>query len=200
VASLGYVAEVQLTGAARPRLGNAVFGTFVRDFDTSDGRSVVVAAITPRQWRALVQATGAQDELRVIEQEHAADLALEGERFTLRDQITRVLRPWFESRRYAEVAAALDENGVLWGRFQSFAELVREDPRCSARNPLFAELNEPGAGSYLHATTPLDFSRSRRLAPRSAPTLGEHTDEVLGSWLGLGARTLSRLAREGVVA
>src|SRR5690242_795017 len=42
VGNLGYIAEVQVNKEDRPRLGNDVYGTFGRDFETADGRRVMV--------------------------------------------------------------------------------------------------------------------------------------------------------------
>src|SRR5690606_32942645 len=42
---LGLIAEVLETGESRPRYGNALYGAFGRDFMTSDGRRVMIAAI-----------------------------------------------------------------------------------------------------------------------------------------------------------
>ena len=52
-AALGYTAEVEVNGAERPRLGNAIFGTFGRDFATSDGKRLMVAVVTGRQMEDL---------------------------------------------------------------------------------------------------------------------------------------------------
>jgi 2-methylfumaryl-CoA isomerase len=46
----------------------------------------------------------------------------------------------------------------------------------------------------------LDFSAGPRVAPRRAPLLGEHTDQVLTDVLGLGSREIARLREQGVIA
>ena len=56
VANLGGIAEVLYTGANRPRLGNAVYGLFGRDFVTADGVRTMIVVVTPRQWANLVAA------------------------------------------------------------------------------------------------------------------------------------------------
>ena len=58
VANLGGIAEVLHTGANRPRLGNAVYGLFGRDFVTADGVRTMIVVVTPRQWDNLVAALG----------------------------------------------------------------------------------------------------------------------------------------------
>src|SRR5437899_11398668 len=52
---LGFGGEAVLEAEPRGRFGNHVFGTFGRDFVTRDGRRVMILALTPRQWRGLVE-------------------------------------------------------------------------------------------------------------------------------------------------
>ena len=93
-----------------------------------------------------------------------------------------------------------DGGGVLWGPFQDFVGLVRDDPRCSPQNSLFAEVDQPGIGRYPMPGLPLDFSASPREPTRPAPRLGEHTDQVLSEVLGLSAGEIARLRDAGVAA
>src|ERR1700722_14407329 len=58
VANLGGIAEALSTGENRPRLGNAVYGLFGRDFVTRDGVRTMIVVVTPRQWSNLVSALG----------------------------------------------------------------------------------------------------------------------------------------------
>ena len=97
------------------------------------------------------------------------DLSKEGDRFRAREVIGAVLKPWTISRSYDEIAAIFDAHDVCWGRYQTFRELVEEDPRCSTDNPMFEEVEQPGIGTYLVPGSPLDFGDVERLPPRRAP-------------------------------
>ncbi len=77
---------------------------------------------------------------------------------------------------------------------------MKEDPRCSTANPIFAEVEHPGVGRYLMPGSPLEFSAVPRVPVRRAPLLGENTDEVLSEVLGLGSREIAALHDKGVVA
>ena len=114
--------------------------------------------------------------------------------------IGATLKPWVLGRTMAELREVFDAHGVSWGPYQTFTQLVEEDPRCSPENPMFAEVEQPGIGTYLMPGSPLDFSGAERLAPMAAPVLGEHTDEVLADVLGLGDSEIGRLYERGVVA
>jgi 2-methylfumaryl-CoA isomerase len=200
VSSLGYIADVQLNGVVRPALGNDLYGAFGRDFATSDGRRVMLAAISNRQWRAIGSATGLAERLAMVGPLMRVDTETEGGRFEARAAIAAVLEPWFAARTLAQAAAALDGSGVLWGPYQDFGQLVRDDPRCSPANPIFAKIEQPGAGSVLANASPLGFSDNGRLPPAPAPRLGEHSEAVLTEVLGLSSAQYGRLHDAGIVA
>jgi 2-methylfumaryl-CoA isomerase len=200
VGNLGYIADVQINGTARPAIGNDLYGSFGRDFATVDGHRIMIIALTARQWRAIGTATGLADRLQMIGPMMDVDLDTEAGRYEARDAIAAVLARWCASRSLDEIRRAFAGTGVLWGEFQDFRQLVRADPRCSEANPLFAAVEQPGVGRYLMPGLPLDFSAKQRLPSRPAPRLGEDTDLVLAEVLGLSSAEIGRLHDEGIVA
>ena len=199
VGHLGYVGDVHINGSARPAIGNDLYGSFGRDFATADGSRVMIIALTPRQWRAIGRATGLADKLAMIGAMMEVDLDTETGRYEARDAIAALLARWCAKRTLAEIRAAFNGSGVLWGPFQDFVELVRDDPRCSPHNPLFAEIDQPGIGRYPMPGLPLDFSASPRQPTRPAPRLGEHTEQVLSEVLRLPAAEIARLRDAGII-
>jgi 2-methylfumaryl-CoA isomerase len=200
VGNLGKIAEVQINHEERPKYGNYLYGAFGRDFATRDGKRIMVVALTKNQWDSLCAATGLRDAFAVIERRMELDFAREGDRFRAREVIAAILKPWIITRPLEEVRACFDTHGVCWGPYQTFTELVHNDPRCSTENPLFAEVEQPGIGTYRMPASPLAFGAMPRLPPRGAPRLGEHTDEILATVLGLPEAEIARLHDEGVVA
>src|SRR5580704_16750923 len=200
VGHLGYVGDVHINGRARPAIGNDLYGSFGRDFATADGRRVMIIALTPRQWRALGRATGLADKLAMVGQMMEVDLDTEAGRYEARDAIAALLARWCGGKTLAEIGAAFAGSGVLWGPFQDFVELVRDDPRCSAANPLFAAVEQPGIGRYPMPGLPFDFGAAPREPTRPAPRLGEHTDQVLAEALGLADGEIARLHDSGIIA
>ncbi len=196
---LGFIAEVQVNGTERPAVGNDVYGTFGRDFGTKDGRRVMIVAITERQWEALGRATGLQSRFAEIERSLGVDLRREGDRFEARDAIAAVLEPWCAARTLGELREIFDGAGVCWGAYQSFAQMLKEDARCSAANPLFEEVEQPGIGRYLVPGSPLECSAVPRVPVRPAPLLVHHTDEILSTVLGLSDRQIGELHDRGIV-
>ncbi len=200
VGNLGYVADVQVNGTVRPAMGNDLYGAFGRDFGTSDGRRVMLAAISNRQWRAIGKATGLAARLALVGPLMEVDLDDEGGRFEARHAIAAVLEPWFAGRTLAEVEAALAGTGVLWGPYQDFGQLVRDDPRCSLANPVFGMVEQPGVGPLMANAHPLRFGAVASLPPVRAPQLGEHTEAVLAEILGVPSHEYARLHDAGIVA
>ncbi len=176
---LGLLGEAILEPEPRGRFGNEVYGTFGRDFETRDGRRVMVLALTARQWASLGEATGLTAEFAAVESRAAADFRKEADRWVHRRPLFEVLESWFARHDLADVRKAFDSHGVLWGPYQTVKQLVADDPRASTMNPMFSEIEHPGTGRFLTAGSPLRFGAAPALPPRPAPELGEHTDEVL---------------------
>jgi len=200
VSNLGYLAQAQVLGEGRPPIGNDMYGAFGRDFPTKDGRRVMVVAISLRQWRSLVDATGIADQLPHIEAVFGVDLRQEGDRFRARDPLAALIAPWVAERTLAEVAEVFDAHGVCWGAYQTFQQLLDEDWRVSEANPVFWDIEQPGIGKVRVGGSPLSFSAAERLDPAPAPVLGQHTEQILAEELGLGTSEIGRLFDEGVVA
>lgn len=196
VANLGRLGQAEL-GQDTAKDGNYLYGAFGRDFVTGDGRRVMVMALTQRQWKALLQATGI--ETAPLAAATGADLDTEGGRYAARDAIGAALAPWFAARSFAEVRRVFADADVSWGPYQTFRQLLSDDRRCSTRNPMFARVDHPGVGALLAPASPLDFSAAPRLPAVRAPLLGEHTDEILAG-LGLGEAEIGRLHDRGIVA
>lgn len=200
VGNLGYIAEAQVNGTERPRLGNSVFGTFGRDFATADGARVMVVAFTVKQWEALVAATDSGAAVTKLESDLKRDFRKETDRYEARAEIAAAIEPWFRARRMADVRSALDSYGACWGPYQGFRDLVQSDPRCSTQNPIFAEVDQPGIGRHLMPGSPIDFGAVDRQPTLPAPALGAHTDEVLAAVLGLDSHQIGKLHDRRVVA
>lgn len=198
--NLGYIAEVQVNGTERRSSGNYLYGAYGCEFETADERLVYVVAITRRQWDELSKTTGLADKLAALGSLLGVDLAREGERFQAREAITAVLAPWFRQRSVASIAEVFHGTGVCWGPYQTFAQMVAEDPRCSTANPLFSMTEQPGIGTYLVPGSPLQFAAAARDVPRRAPVLGEHTDEILADVLGMSSGRIGELRDARVVA
>ncbi len=200
VSNLGYLAQAQLLREDRVSVGNDLYGAFGRDFPTLDDRRVMVVAISGRQWQSLVDATEIGAHLPAIEQALGLDLSKEGDRYQARDAVAAFIAPFIARHDLEDLRRIFDQHGVCWGPYQSFLQLVEEDPRCSTQNPMFAMVDQPGVGRVLAPRTPLDFHEIDRDPPAPAPKLGQHTEEILLDVLGLPAHEVGILHDKGIVA
>ncbi|MGK5112462.1 CoA transferase [Geodermatophilus sp. CPCC 205506] len=197
VASMGWLAEAIEQGD-RPRHGNHLYGSFGVDFATSDQHRVMVVALTVRQWRNLVQVTGTDRVFKALEEAAEVDLSLETDRFRMRETIAAVMRPWFAARTVDEVTHELDDAHVLWSRYRTMSESVRElakDPVTS----VVTEIDQPGIGTITSARSPIRLG-GNWTDPRPAPRFGQDTDQVLADVLGLADHEIAGLHDRGVVA
>ena len=200
VSAMGHIAEAQVNGSERPRIGNDLYGAFGRDFATSDGRRVIAVAVTFSQWRSLLDATGLSDDVQAVATRRGLDFRIEGDRYLAREELNPLFATWCAARSLDEIRTTFDAHGVCWGPYQSFLQLVNDDPRCSTANPLFSTVDQAGLGRILAAAHPLDPAQLGRIAAAPAPALGQHTDEILAEVLGLSASDIGALHDAGVVA
>ena len=195
---LGLLAEAELLGQDRPAIGNHIYGAFGRDFETADGRRIMVAAISARQWTALVAACGMAEAAQGLERMTGLDFRDEASRFQARDLLAAVFDLWIKARTLAEVAAAFTAQGVAWGEYRSLTRGLAEDPRLSPQNPLFRQIETAGVGAHLAAGS---VTRGMGAEPaRPAPVLGADTDQVLAEVLGLSDAAIGALYDKGIVA
>jgi 2-methylfumaryl-CoA isomerase len=195
VGDMGWLAEVELRGAPRARHGNHMFGSFGNDFTTSDGRRVMVVALTEGQWRALRDVTETGKVFEALEGALGADLNLETDRYRLRETIAAVLRPWFAQRDFATVSRLLTRSHVLWSPYRDMAQaaaLARKE------SPLTHEIEQPGIGPMLATGSPVRWNGDHA-GPVEAPVLGADTDAILRDVLGLQNHELDRLCGAGVI-
>jgi 2-methylfumaryl-CoA isomerase len=197
--ALGYIGEAVVNQVDRPRFGNEIFGTFGRDFKAKDGRFVMICIFSDRHVDALASAGGFADSFKKIEAAKGVDLKTDAGRWLARAELCALIEPWVAALTAAEVGVALKKAGALWAPYQTFRELAADKANV-LDNPLFTILDQPGIGRYPVAASPLQFGAVPRQPPRTAPVLGQHTDEILSGILGLPDHEIARLHDQKVVA
>lgn len=202
VANLGGIAEVLYTGENRPRLGNAVYGLFGRDFVTMDGVRTMIVVVTPRQWNNLVTALdlrAAVDAVDAVEAQRGVSFARDdGLRFANRDALFPLFEAAIGTRTHADLAAALDAGGVVHSSYRTMRDAV-SDPAMVADNPIFGESENPSGFAYPAAGSFATAPGLERGAPRPAPRNGEHSEQVLAERLGLSSGAIAALIDSKIV-
>lgn len=200
MANLGFVAETLQTGRQRPRMGNDIFGAFGRDFVTRDGEKLMLLAITPKQWSKALDALGIAADVAAVEAELGVSFATdEGLRFTHRARLYPLFERAFAAKTAAELTPAFDAGGVTWGAYQPM-EAALQDRRLYKDNPLFEAIHHPSGLSYPAPGAMATIPQEPRKAVEPAPSLGQHTDQVLAEVLKLSSAEIARLHDQGVVA
>ncbi len=199
VANLGGIAEVLYSGDNRPRLGNAVYGLFGRDFVTADGVRTMIVVVTPRQWANLVAALKLEDAVAALEGARGVSFAKDdGLRFNHRDALYPLFEAAIAARSHADLAAAFDAGGIVHSAYRTMKDAV-SDPDLVANNPVFGEAANPSGFAYPAAGSFATVPQMERGAPQSAPVNGGNSEEVLAERLGLSSGQIAALIDAGTV-
>jgi 2-methylfumaryl-CoA isomerase len=201
MANSGGMAEMLYRGADRPRLGNAIWGAFGRDFRSLDNQRFMVAALTPKQWDGLVAAFGIAEEIAALERELGVRFA-DGDRprFEHRDRLFDLFQQVAGQHDYEDLAARLAEHGCTFERYRTMYEAAN-DPVLVADNPLFGPSPANPSGFEYPATRSFANLPGREAGdPAPAPYLGQHSEEVLSEKLGLSSGQIGKLVDAGTVA
>ena len=110
--SLGIIGEVASNDFDRPKYSNYLYGAYGQEFQTGDGKRVMIVGLTRRQWEGLVKVTGLQAEIQLLGEKLGLNLNREGDRFKSRKEITALLEPWFRARKVDDFARSFNEAGV----------------------------------------------------------------------------------------
>ena len=159
-------------------------------FETSDGY-VNVGAANQANWERLCAAIG-RDEL-------ASDprFAEPRDRMDNLDELTATLEQTFSRQTSDHWLKALEAAGVPAGPIYDLGQ-VYEDPQVRARQ-MIVETDHPVAGQISNIGIPVKLSETPGRFQRPAPTLGQHTDEVLRE-LGRTDAEIAALRSTGAVA
>ena len=197
----GNVAEVALSGEDRGRSGNNLFGAFGRDFASKDGTRFMVVAITPKQWNGLLEGLGITQDIEHLQEQLAVDFARdEGARYVHRERLDPLFERGFARFDSDELRTKFEDAGVTWSTYHTLAEALHHEPRLFGENPIFSEIAHPGGARYPAAGAAARIPSDTRAEPAPAPTIGQHTDEVLAEVLGLDSGAIGRLHDQGIVA
>lgn len=175
-------------GTDPQRVGNShptsvPFGTF----PTSDGEIIITCSRDPAFY-SLCRALGREDMVEdprfskaEARRQHKAELTEEISRFT-------------RARTLDECERIFEAHGVPNGRINTM-KMICADPQIAARN-MIVEVEHPVAGTYRMAGSPLKFGNYPDTTYEPAPTLGQHTREVLAEYLKMPEEEIETMLKE----
>ncbi|KWU51442.1 CaiB/BaiF CoA transferase family protein [Pseudomonas palleroniana] len=185
------VPEYDMLGHVRERSGGALPGIAPSNtYLTADGAYVVIAGNSDPIYKRLMTTIGRADLAEAPEFAHNDGRAAKS------GVLDAAITHWTSSRPIEQVLSALEAAEVPAGRIYSVADIV-SDPHYQARDMLLkAEL--PGGVSVKMPGIVPKLSETPGAINWQGPTLGQHTDDILGS-LGMTVADIQRLKTSGVV-
>jgi CoA:oxalate CoA-transferase len=161
-------------------------------FETADGH-MVVALLTDDEaaWRRFCAAVGLPG---LADDPRFGDNRL---RTANHDALEPVLAEGFHTQTTEDWLRRLQGAGVPCAPVNSVSQ-VAADPQVAYRG-MIREIPHAALGSWPVANTPFRFSASQAGAQGASPALGEHTEAVLRSDLGLSAHEIEWLREKGVI-
>ncbi len=179
------------TGRSPERMGNR-HPTIMpyETFEASDGE-LVVAVGNDEQWKVFCAAI----ELPNLAEE--TRFATNRERVSRYDELRPILSDRFRARSAAAWIDTLTRVGIPCGSVRTVDEALN-DPQILARE-MVQQLHHPVVGPVSVLGVPVKLSDTPGRVVTPPPVLGEHTDLVLGSDLGLSGEEIDRLRGDGVI-
>ena len=152
---------------------------------------IALAVVTDAQWQALVELLGRPA--------WATDpaLATRAGRRASHERLDGELAAWLAARERDALVAELLARGIPAAPVLHPREAA-SNPQLRARG-FFEFHTHPVAGTHELPGLPMRFSGLERWYPRPAPTLGQHTAEILDELLGVGDETIAELEAEGII-
>ncbi len=183
----GYLADgevpVPMGTAYKALLPYQTFRTRTRDLARAVG--------SEKLWKVFCPAIGCPELTDDLRYRTNADRARN------RESLIARLQEVFLTRPYEEWESILLARGIPMGAINSIAQVV-EHPQVIARGAL-VETDHPRAGKVKMVGVPVRLSETPGAVRTPAPTLGEHTDEVLRGVLGLSDETIAALREAGAI-
>ena len=151
---------------------------------------IALSIVTDAQWRALTHVLG--------EPLWATDPALDtlAGRRALHDDIDRELRPWIAARPLDGLVDKLLAAGIPAGRVRDPRQ-TSDHPQLAARR-FYEEVLHPLVGSQPTPTLPFRYASVDHWLRNPAPTLGQHSREILLE-LGVAPDEIDQLEADHVI-
>ncbi len=170
--------------------GWPVGNIYFRHYQTKDG-FLSVGCLSPRLNQRFREATGLVDPRGAKDFDERGEAGQAALRI-LKDEAEAL----FAERETEDWLATLREHGVPCARM-NFPHEIFDDPQARA-NGFIEDLEHPWLGPYQVVSSPLKLDATPLVGQGPPPSLGAHTDEVLGE-VGLAAEAIKRLREAKVV-
>jgi crotonobetainyl-CoA:carnitine CoA-transferase CaiB-like acyl-CoA transferase len=151
---------------------------------------VFCSRANPEHWQRLLRVIGREDlcgDERYDTQQARSQRAAE---------VDEIITAWTRQHTKEEAMKLIGAASVPAGAVFDTLELMN-DPSFSERG-IMQTIDHPTTGKVKMPSWPVRFDGTPPKV-KPSPQLGQHVDDVLGSWLGMGAKELAALGEEGIV-
>ena len=114
-------------------------------------------------------------------------------RFVLDEAISKVVARW-DSRQFTDT---LRSAGIPCETVSNLLQVATSNDL--HKLGMFVEIDHPDTGPFHHVAPPWDFSATPASIRMPAPTLGQHTNEVLRDRVGWSEDSIKRLFATGII-
>ena len=155
------------------------------------GRNDYIYIFAQQQmWKAFSNAIGRPD---IIEDPR---YATPESRWDNRETLNAIIEGWTRQKTKYEAMRILGDAGVPSGACQDTGEIL-EDPHLKERE-MIIDIDYPPRGKYKTVGCPIKLSDSPADIKRP-PTLGEHTEDLLGKLCGVTPEDFTKLREKGAI-
>lgn len=187
------VAEAEVLGKERPRLGNRAAYMGPTDLYKCQDGYVYIATTMEGMWRRLAKIIGREDMIG------HPDFDTDLKRFDQKGYIDPLVVEWMAGHTVEEVVATMDENRIPCGVYHSTAE-VASDPHVQARKMLeYMDLGVPGLENVPVCGIPIRLSETPGEVREVAPEVGAHNDHYYRDTLGYDDEKIESLRECGCI-
>ena len=155
------------------------------------GRNDYIYIFAQQQmWKAFANAIGRPD---IIDDPR---YATPESRWDNRETLNAIIEGWTRQKTKYEAMRILGDAGVPSGACQDTGEIL-EDPHLKERE-MIIDIDYPPRGKYKTVGCPIKLSDSPAEIKRP-PTLGEHTEDLLGKLCGVTPEDFTKLREKGAI-
>lgn len=187
-----HITMYDLLGIIRERVGNDFPDAAPRSlYRTRDNQWLGLSATSQNTWENLAKAMGLS---QLISDSRFKNNAA---RLENKDALNQILQDWIGQRPLSQVMEELVPAGGVVGPVYNSAQIM-DDPHYQERENIL-EIDDPELG---HAKMPgvvPKFSDTPGSVEHAGPKLGEHNQQVYGSWLGYTNENIDVLTEKGII-
>lgn len=193
VSSLEIITQIYLQNGTIPqRIGNRYESVYPYDsFRTKDG-SIVIGCGNNKLFSSLAKL---MEQPELIDDPLFCENPLRVKNHTL---LKPIVEGWLADKKSDEAVQMIQDAGVPAAPIYSIDQVVA-DPHIAGAREMFVEVEHPVAGPMKVTGCQIKFSDTKSGVRTPAPTLGQHTDEILKKYLGMDDSDIARLREQQIL-